>query len=217
MAKRSKRPAERMIVSKAQRDIPRSLTATQPLVAGSSSTAASRISRVLNERLDVLCTEFGIKLNSRSKHRQLCLVLLADVIVVPGFQIVGEPPKRGGGRPVFWTLRRHARLVNFVDRFVDGRRSLKVAISRARAQFSEERGEEIADRTVAAEYHRAKQFFESAPNTASMMLAALGDNGSGHGAQFYNFIKDGAQVFKNSQVHEIPSHLKKKTTNVKRD
>jgi hypothetical protein len=216
MAKQRKQPAEGKIVPKAQRDIPRSLKETQPLVARSSSTDASRISKILNERLDLLCAEFGIKLTSRSKHRELCLVLLADVIGVPGFQIFGEPPKRGGGRPVFWTLRRHARLVNFVNGLVKEGRSLQFAIGRARAKFSEERGKAIADNTVAAEYYRAEKFFESAPNTASMMVAALADNGNGPGARFYEFIKDGAQVFTNSGVHEIPSHIKKKTAGAKR-
>jgi hypothetical protein len=210
MAKQRKQPAQRMIVPKAQRDIPRSLRETEPLVARSSSKDASRISKSLNERLDLLCAEFGIKRTSRRKYRELSLVLLADVIGVPAFQVSGEPFKGGGGRPVFWTLRRHARLVNFVGGLVREGRSFQFAIGRARAKFSEERGKEIADRTVAAEYHRAVKFFKSAPSTASMMIAALADDGNDPGARFYEFIKDGARVFTNSGVHDIPSHIKKK-------
>ena len=117
---------------------------------------------------------------------------------------------------MFWTLRRHARLVHFVDGFVKAGRSLKSAIGRARILFSKERGRLIADRTVAAEYHRAKNFFESAPNTVSMMIAAMPDTGPGPGARFHEFIKNGARVFTNSVMHEIPSHIKKKAAGAKR-
>jgi hypothetical protein len=210
MAKQAKHPAEGVIVTKAQKQIPRSLNEAEPIMAGSSPLDASRISKLLSERLDLLCTEFGIKLASRTKHRELCLVLLSDVIEASGFQIVGEPPKRGGGRPVFWTLRRHARLVNFVAGLMNEGRTFQFAIGQARNKFSKERGKAIADRTVIAEYYRAEIFFKTAPNTASMMVAALADSGNGLGARFYEFIKDGAQVFTSSGMHAIPSHLKKK-------
>ena len=198
-------------MAKAQRRIPRSIEFSEPIVAGSTPQGASRTAKVLNERLDLLCAEFGITSANRNKYRELCLVLLADVIGLPGFQILGKPAKRGRGAPVVWTLERHVSLVSFVA----GRPrkvAIKVAINQARKKFSKELSDPLlTDSTVKAEYYRAKKFFKSAPRAAAaMMAAALASNGNASGARLSEFLKDGAQVFTSSGLYAIgPNHIRK--------
>jgi hypothetical protein len=198
-------------VPRAQRRIPRSIEFSEPIVAGSTPRDASRTAKVLNERLDLLCAEFGITSANRNKYRALCLVLLTEVIGLQGFQILDKQTKRGGGRPVVWTLRRHLSLVKFVNGLAGDQRIPKSAFGQAQVKFSAELSAPgLTDGTVRAEYYRAKRFFESAPRIAILMLVAAETSGKGPGARFADFIKDGGEVFtKYGRQAIAPSHIRK--------
>jgi hypothetical protein len=192
-------------MAEAKKRIPELAEFSEPLIATSESL---NITKALDQRLELLCSEFGI--TSGDKYRTLCLKLLAEVIGIPGFQIVDKPPKRGGGAPVVWTLRRHASLVDFVKKCISEKETLQRAIDRARKQFAEELSDpDLKDATVRAEYFRAKRFFESAPRVSALMLLTEGKAGQGlPGSAFADFIKDGATVFTRHGKQEIaPTHL----------
>jgi hypothetical protein len=185
---------------KAKRHIPKLPEFKQPLVAGSSSRDQSRITRVLDQRLDQLCAEFGI--TSADRHHELCLVLLADVIGLRGFQVLAELPKRRAGAPTKWTWKRHLFLLEFMDKFSKGS-TRKQAFDRARDKFSKELSDpRLTTATVRAEYYRAKKFFESKSRLSAAVRAAT-LRGAG---PFLNFIKNGARVISDSGSREI-SHL----------
>ncbi len=99
--------AKKSKAKKPKKRIPKLAEFSTPLLATSEP---SNNAKALDQRLELLCSEFGI--TSGDKYRTLCLKLLAEVIGIPGFQIVDKQPKRGGGAPVIWTLRRHVSLVN---------------------------------------------------------------------------------------------------------
>jgi hypothetical protein len=144
------------------------------------------IANALNHRLEQLSKNFGI--TSDDKYRTLLLTVLA-AMGVKGFQVVDELPKRSGGAPVVWTLRRHAALVSLVNKRIGKGDTLERAIEYARNMFAKELS--IPHLKVRAEYFRAKRFIKSAPHVA---VAMLSKQKGLPGQAFADFVKHGATV-----------------------
>jgi hypothetical protein len=144
------------------------------------------IEKALDQRLEQLSKKFGI--TSDDKYRALLLTVLA-AMGVKGFQVVDELPKRAGGAPVVWTLRRHAALVGLVNKRIGEGDTQERAIEHARKMFAKELSN--PNLKVRAEYFRAKRFIKSAPHVVPAMLSK--QKGS-TGQAFADFVQHGATV-----------------------
>lgn len=158
-----------------------------PLVA--TGLEPADIANALDQRLGLLSEKLGIP--SDERYRTLVLTVLAAV-GVRGFQVVDEIPKRGGGAPVVWTLRRHAALVGLVNKRVGRGDTQERAIEHARKIFAKELSN--PDLKVRAEYFRAKRFIKAAPHVAVAILS-IDSNSTGRAGQaFAAFVQHGATV-----------------------
>ena len=171
-------------MTKVGKRIPQLAGFDQPLVATGLEPAV--IANALDQRLEQLSKKFGI--TSIDKYRTLCLTLLA-AMGVKGFQVVEELPKRGGGAPVVWTLRRHAALVSLVNKRIGKGDTQERAIEYARNIFAKELTKPHLK--VRAEYFRAKRFIKAAPHVAAAMLS---EQKGRTGQAFANFVQHGATV-----------------------
>jgi hypothetical protein len=161
----------------------------EPLIASKSTN----IAQALDQRLALLCSEFGI--SSGDKYRALCLTLLADIIGAKGFQVLDKPQKRGGGAPVVWTFRRHVALVRYVKKRISNGDTLQRAIGRARNVFARALSKpDLTDQVVRAAYFRAKRFIEAAPRVAAAMVYIDPVPESGSGQALARFVEHGATI-----------------------
>ena len=106
-------------MAKATRTVPNLQVFKKPISLGTPARDQNRVDKILKERLDLLCVEFGIQSSAANRYRELCIVLLSDVIGVRGFQVAHRMP-RGRGAPIRWTAQRHFELVQFVNDQVKG-------------------------------------------------------------------------------------------------
>jgi hypothetical protein len=139
---------------------------SEPIILNASHNDAGRISRILNERLDLFCEDVGIKERNSNRYRHLCLILLRDFMGVRGFQVVTSRPKRVGA-PVKWTVQRHLDLVEFIDN-VSSDKTFKQAVGMAKNKLGEN-----TEGSIRAEYYRAKRFFDKAPRRVVQAMLAM--------------------------------------------
>jgi hypothetical protein len=173
-------------MTKVGKRIPQFAGFDQPLVT--TGLEPADIANALDHRLEQLSKKFGI--TSDDKYRTLLLTVLA-AMGVKGFQVVDELPKRGGGAPVVWTLRRHAALVSLVNKRIGKRDTQERAIEHARKMFAKELSNPHLK--VRAEYFRAKRFIKAAPHVAVAMLSIAKSTGR-PGQAFADFVQQGATV-----------------------
>ncbi|WP_298280524.1 hypothetical protein [uncultured Bradyrhizobium sp.] len=162
----------------------------EPLIESQSTD----IAQALDQRLALLCSEFGI--GSEDKYRALSLKLLADVIGAKGFQVLDKAQKRGGGAPVVWTFRRHVALVRYVKKRINTGDTPQRAIGRARNIFARALSKpDLTDQVVRAEYFRAKRFVDAAPRVAAAMVHIDPVPESGAGQALARFVEHGATIY----------------------
>lgn len=144
----------------------------RPVLAGSRSP--SKIASILDGRLDRLCEHFGIKsADPVVKYRELCILLLAEVLGEKGFQVVQKIP-RGRGGNTRWTVQLRFELLQFIDaqlkrKVTKGNAKRKVTKGEAFGLAREKFAPELKDGSIKDVYSKTKRLFAAAPRTATLM------------------------------------------------